>query len=155
MMSNQWDMRGCPMIVRTIAASCAAFVIAAVPMSHQPAHAFIALAVGVSGDPDDGIAIGTGYNYKTEAQARDRALRECRTFKTAPKANRHCRLVGVLGNGCLAAVFDPKSDSTGMGWAIAEDRASAERQAMDLCKSSAPSGRAQYCKLDLSRCEGD
>jgi hypothetical protein len=143
------------MIVRTMAAGIAAFVVAAVLMSHQPAHAFIALAVGATGDPNDGIAIGTGYNHKTPAQARDRALRECRTFKTAPKANRHCQLIGVLANGCLAAAFDPKSDSTGMGWSIAETRAGAEDQAMALCKTAAPGGRAQYCKLDLSRCEGD
>lgn len=143
------------MMIRTIAVGVAAFVIATVPMSQRPAHAYIALAVGASGDPNDGIAIGTGYNHRTETQARDRALRECRTYKSAPMATRHCRLIGVLGNGCLATVFDPKSDSTGMGWAIAENRAGAEWQAMAVCKATAPYGRAQYCKLDQSRCEGD
>lgn len=137
-----------------MAACAAAFLAATVLLSH-PAQAFLALAVGVTGDPNDGIAIGTAYNYKTVTEARERALRECRTFKTAPKANRHCRLIGVVEKGCLAAVFDPKSDSTGMGWAIAADRAAAEQQATELCKAAAPSGRGQFCKLDLSRCDGD
>ena len=121
----------------------------------QPAYSFTALAVGVTGDPNDGIAIGTAYNHKSVTEARDRALRECRVFKTAPKANRNCRLVGVTENGCLAAVFDPRSNSTGMGWAIAADRSAAEQQATDLCQAAAPPGRAQFCKLDFSRCEGD
>ncbi len=101
-----------------------------------------------------GIAIGTAYNYKSLEEARDRALHECRVFKTAPKAGTLCRLIGVREKACLAAAFDPKSDSTGMGWAMAEDRSTAERQAMDACKAAAPRGREQFCAIDITRCEG-
>ena len=138
---------------RRRAATFAAVIFATV--LSQPAAAALALAIGVTNNPNHGIAIGTAYNYGTLDAARERAMRECRTFKSAPKANRFCRLIGALEKGGLAAAFDPKSDSTGMGWALAENRDGAERQAMDACRAAAPTGRQQFCKVDISRCDGD
>ncbi len=119
------------------------------------ANASGALAVGVTDNPRDGIAYGFAWNYKTEAEAREVVMRKCREYTQAPKANQNCRLIGSFSNGCFALAFDPKSDSSGMGWAIAQTRSAARDGAMANCQDAAPPGRREFCKIDNVRCDGD
>ena len=119
------------------------------------AKAASALAVGVTGDPNDGIAFGLAYNHDTVENAQAAALKECQEFKGALKAAKTCRLIGSIQKGCVSIAFDPKSDSPGMGWAVANDRNSAERQAIDACRATAPADRQQFCKVDDTACDGD
>lgn len=128
---------------------------AAAMVATAPASAGVGLAVGVTSNPGDGIAIGYAYNYDDEKEAAATAIDECRNYKEAPKANRQCRLIGTLKNGCLAAAFDPKSDSSGMGWALNRDRDAAESRALSDCRAAAPSSRKEFCRVDISKCDGD
>jgi Domain of unknown function (DUF4189) len=128
---------------------------AAIAWLPVPAIAAGALAVGYSGNPNEGVAFGTSWNFKTEAEARTAALRRCLDFKGAPKAVNFCKVDGSFVDGCLAIAFDSKDDSPGMGWAIAGDRESAQRRAIEICRDHAPSSRRQYCKLATVKCEGD
>ena len=133
-----------------------ALVLAAAAMiAAAPAGAGVGLAVGVTSNPGDGIAIGYAYNYDDEKEAAATAIDECRNYKEAPQANRQCRLIGTLKNGCLAAAFDPKSDSSGMGWALHRDREAAEARALSDCRAAAPSSRKEFCRVDISKCDGD
>ena len=109
----------------------------------------------MTSNPGDGIAIGYAYNYDDEKEAAATAIDECRNYKEAPQANRQCRLIGTLKNGCLAAAFDPKSDSSGMGWALHRDREAAESRALSDCRAAAPSSRKEFCRVDISKCDGD
>ena len=128
---------------------------AAAMIAAPPAKAGVGLAVGVTSNPGDGIAIGYAYNYDDEKEAAATAIDECRNYKEAPQANRQCRLIGTLKNGCLAAAFDPKSDSSGMGWALHRDREAAESRALSDCRAAAPSSRKEFCRVDISKCDGD
>ena len=81
----------------------------------QPALAEGALAIGITNDVGkDGIAYGTAINYKTVSEARDIALRNCRTYKEAPRAAAMCRLVSTVKDLCFAAAFDPKDNEPGV-----------------------------------------
>ena len=120
---------------------------------HQ-AVADIALAIGVTRDPNDGLAWGVARRT-TEDEARRVALSECRAFKGARQAASACRVIGSLADGCVAIAFDPKTDSSGMGWTVAKDRDTATAGALENCRAAAPPGRAEYCKIDFARCEGD
>jgi hypothetical protein len=132
-----------------------ALAVAAVGLLPAGARAAVALAVGVTDNPSDGMADGYSYNYKSESEARHDALEQCRAFKTASKAARNCHLIGSLKKGCLAIAFDPDKDSSGMGWALAEKREDAESKAVENCREAAPRGRQKYCKIDTLKCDGD
>ena len=128
---------------------------AGVIVAPAPALAAAALAVGVTGNPSDGIAIGYAYNYKSEDEAVSVALGECKNYKRAPDAARRCRLIGSTRDGCFATAFDPKSDSPGMGWAVAATREAARSRALGDCRAAAPSSRRQFCEANLVKCDGD
>lgn len=140
------------MITRTAVGMAMAAALALMPLK---AFAAGALAVGITANPSDGLAFGTAWNHKTEESAREDALAHCREFKNAPKAARRCRISGSFKEGCLAIAFDPKNDSPGVGWAIGKNRKEAADRAMGQCRDRAPPGRAQFCKVTTTRCEGD
>jgi hypothetical protein len=130
----------------------AAAAIALLPLKALAAGA---LAVGVTGNPSDGLAFGTAWNYKTEDAARDAAVQRCREYQGAPKAVKFCKVAGTFVDGCLAIAFDPKDDSPGMGWTVSDTRDNAERRAMDECRRTAPTDRRQFCKIVTVKCDGD
>jgi hypothetical protein len=132
-----------------------ALVVGTIYLAPAGAQAAVALAIGVTGDPNDGLAAGRSYNFKTEQEAARTAIKSCREFKTALKASRNCRLIGTLPKGCIGVAFDPKTDSTGMGWAVAEKREDARSRAMENCRIAAPRDRAQFCEIDFLKCDGD
>ena len=132
-----------------------ALAAAIVALPSAGALAATALAVGVTGKPSEGIAFGFSYNYDTEDEAKRTALESCFNYKPAPKAAKRCKLIGSVKKGCLGVAFDPKDDSPGMGWVVAEKRADAESGAIAACQAAAPRSRRQYCKIDTVKCDGD
>ena len=139
------------MIRNSLFAAIAIFVLS----PSTAALAGVALAVGVTENPRDGIAFGYSYNYDKIDEAETSALQSCKTYKPAPKAALRCKLFDSLPKGCFAVAFDPKDDSPGMGWAMHERREIAEREAIDKCRRAAPKNRRQYCKIDTLKCDGD
>ena len=133
-----------------------AFGAAILSVAHQ-AKADIALAVGITSNPREGIAQGSSRNATTDAEARADAMRACRRYKEAPKAALACRMISSAKTGCVAFAFDPKSDSSGMGWALSENKEAAERRALANCRTAAPKGREQFCAIETAatKCEGD
>lgn len=119
------------------------------------ANAAAAIAVGVSDDPADGIAYGWAINFKTVDEARKEAMENCRAYKPAPNAARFCRLIGAAEKECVALAFDPKDDSSGMGWALAADREQAQKRALDDCRAAAADDRKKYCQIDIVKCDGE
>jgi hypothetical protein len=119
------------------------------------AQAAAAIAVGVSDNPADGIAYGWAINFKTVDEARKEAMENCRAYKPAPNAARFCRLIGAADKQCVALAFDPKDDSSGMGWALAADREQARKRALDDCRAAAPAGRKDFCEVDILKCDGE
>jgi hypothetical protein len=127
---------------------------ATVAMFAGPASADGALAVGSTSDvAKDGIAVGTSINYKTAEEAREAALRRCRDYKPAPKAAAQCRSVGTFRGECYAVSFDPKAGTPGAGWAIASTKDNAEERALENCKATAGPGRADFCRIEESKCD--
>jgi len=130
-----------------------ALALAAV-LASSPARADGALAVGSTSDViKDGIAVGTSINYKTADEAVQAALERCRNFKPAPKAAALCQSVGSFRGECYAVSFDPKPGTPGAGWAIAPTKEVAEQRAMTNCKITAGDGRAEFCKIEESKCD--
>jgi hypothetical protein len=57
-------------------------------------------------------------------------------------------------NQCIAVSMDPAAGTPGVGWAVANDLLSAERQALGKCMDTAGPGRRAACVVDHSSCDG-
>ena len=133
---------------------CVSALLAAAVLAASPARADGALAVGSTSDViRDGIAVGTSINYKTPDEALEAALRRCHDFKPAPKAAALCQSVGTFKGECYAVSFDPKAGTPGAGWAIAPTKALAEERALTNCQITAGASRAEFCKIEESKCD--
>jgi hypothetical protein len=127
-------------------------------MSPNEAIAAGALAVGL---PEDVVKGGFTYGYTTgksdTSEAREAALKACRTTKDATK-NAHlrslCKVIQVYNNQCVAVAMDPAPGTPGVGWGVADDLRSAEKQALSGCEATAGRGRAAACIVDHSACDG-
>ena len=100
-----------------------------------------ALAVGL---PPDVVKGGFTYGYSNNNsdvnQAEAKALNACRTTKDASNdANLRslCKVLQDYSNQCIAVAMDPAAGTPGVGWAIANDLLSAERQALNKCMATA------------------
>ena len=115
-----------------------------------------AVAVGQPRDiAADGWSIGMSGNYQNEAEARKRALDECRTSKDAPQATRNlCKIVRTFKKACVAAALDPKAGTPGAGWALAASRPEAEQAALAACRKTAGKGREDSCIISAVQCDG-
>jgi hypothetical protein len=134
--------------------SCVSALALAAALVSSSALADGALAVGSTADVvKDGIAVGTSINYKTADEAVDAALQRCRNYKPAPKAAALCQSVGSFKGECYAVSFDPQAGTPGAGWAIAPTRELAEQRALTNCKLTAGASRAQFCKIEESKCD--
>lgn len=122
----------------------------------SPAHAAGALAVGEPTDiAEDGYAVGIAYSFKTQAEAEERAVRECQSVEEAPLATRKlCKVVRTFENQCGAAAIDPKNGTPGAGWAVAETLAIAKRDALQRCEDTAGRDRKGECRISLEGCDG-
>jgi hypothetical protein len=124
--------------------------------SSNPVFAAGAVAVAEPADvAKDGYAIGISYNYKTTAEAEERALRECQSTEDAPAETRKlCKIVRTFENQCAASALDPKAGTPGAGWAVAESLAIARRDALQRCEDTAGRDRRGECRTSAEGCDG-
>src|SRR5580692_4040742 len=131
-------------------AVCGAFFVAA--WCHGAA-AEGAMALGVTGNiTKDGYAIGINVNSGSEAEARDAALKYCQSHGSAV-ARAKCEIFATFRDQCAAEAEDPQPGTPGAGWAIAADKAVAEKMAMINCLATA-GDRGSFCKVVTSICDG-
>src|ERR1700683_3151912 len=132
-------------------AACWALVVAA--WSHGAA-AEGAMALGVTGNiTKDGYAIGINVNSSSEAEASDAALKYCQSHGS-DVARAKCAIFATFRDQCAAEAEDPQPGTPGAGWAIAADKASAEKMAMMNCLATA-GDRGSFCKVVTSVCDGN
>ncbi len=133
---------------------CVCALLAITALAATPARGDGALTVGSTADVvRDGIAVGTSVNYKTADEALEAALKRCHDYKPAPKAASLCQSVGTFRGECYAVAFDPKTGTPGAGWAIARTKALAEERALTNCRITAGESRAEFCKVEESKCD--
>jgi hypothetical protein len=133
-----------------LTAVCGAFFVAA--WCHGAA-AEGAMALGVTGNvAKDGYAIGINVNSSSEAEARDSALKYCQSHGS-DVARAKCGIFATFHDQCAAEAEDPKAGTPGAGWAIAADKAVAEKMAMTNCLATA-GDRGSFCKVVTSVCDG-
>jgi hypothetical protein len=117
-----------------------------------------ALAVGLPPDvAKGGFTYGYSNNNDDTNHAELKALDACRTTKDAANdANLRslCKVIQDYSNQCIAVSMDPAAGTPGVGWAIANDLLSAERQALGKCMDTAGPGRRAACVVDHSSCDG-
>jgi hypothetical protein len=138
------------MVAAALAAACCALVVAAWP---QQAAAEGAIALGVTGNiTKDGYAIGINVNSKSAAEAREAALKYCRSHGS-DVARAKCEIFATFRDQCAAEAEDPEPGTPGAGWAVAADEAAAEKMAMMNCLATA-GARGSFCKVVTSICDG-
>jgi hypothetical protein len=137
-------------VAAALAAGCCALLVTAWP---QWAAAEGALALGVTGNiTKDGYAIGINVNSKSEAEASEAALKYCRSHGS-DVARAKCEIFATFRDQCAAEAEDPQPGTPGAGWAIAADKAAAEKMAMMNCLATA-GARGSFCKVVTSICDG-
>jgi hypothetical protein len=135
--------------VSLTAVCCALFVAA----WSDGAAAEGAMALGVTGNvTKDGYAIGININSASEAEARDAALKYCKSHGS-DVARAKCEIFATFRDQCAAEAEDPQPGTPGAGWAIAADKAVAEKMAMTNCLATA-GDRGSFCKVVTSVCDG-
>ena len=118
-----------------------------------------ALAVGLPADVvKGGFTYGYSNNNPDANHAEAKALDACRTTKDAAKdvnLRSLCKVIQDYSNQCVAVAMDPAAGTPGVGWAIANDLLSAERQALNKCMATAGPTRRAACVVDHSSCDGN
>jgi hypothetical protein len=133
------------------------FVLAAAVTVLQVPSAALAMSAFAAGIPssvaDQGVAVGTGYNYASRAEAENRALGECKAPGDAPESTKAlCTIIAYFDNECLAVSFDPAAGTPGFGWAVGATKPIAESQALANCRATA-GARSGYCEVRISDCD--
>jgi hypothetical protein len=54
----------------------------------------------------------------------------------------------------VAGAEDPDPGTPGVGWAVAEDKKTAEQQALAMCQAKSPPARRAACKVLIADCDG-
>ena len=112
------------------------------------------MAIGVTGNiTKDGYAIGINVNSSSDAEARDAALKYCKSHGS-DVARAKCEIFATFRNQCAAEAEDPQPGTPGAGWAIAADKSAAEKMAMINCLATA-GDRGSFCKVVTSVCDGN
>jgi len=138
------------MVAAALAAAGCALLVAA---SQQRAAAEGAIALGVTGNiTKDGYAIGINVNSSSAAEAREAALKYCRSHGS-DRARVKCEIFATFRDQCAAEAEDPEPGTPGAGWAVAADKEAAEKMAMINCLATA-GDRGSFCKVVTSICDG-
>jgi hypothetical protein len=141
------------MVQRSVSLTAVCCVIFVAAWCHGAA-AEGAMALGVTGNiTKDGYAIGININSGSEAEARDAALKYCQSHGS-DVARAKCQIFATFRDQCAAEAEDPKPGTPGAGWAIAADKAAAEKMAMTNCLATA-GDRGSFCKVVTSVCDGN
>lgn len=130
--------------------SLVAFLVAQVIFLPTFANAEGALAIGTTGNLDDGFAIGWQMNDSSADDAAKTALKECSEYPNS-RVNKLCEIVATLHRQCFAFAGTPTAP--GAGWVTANDQASANSRAMAICATTAGKARAAQCKVTSSACD--
>jgi len=141
----------------TVAALLAGVTLAGV-LAPPPAVADGALAVGEPADvAAEGYAYGYAVNRASADEASTQAMHDCSTGSPGvdPRAQRLCTIVQTFRNKCFAVAMDPQDATPGAGWAVADDKATAGRNALAKCMETAGESRRSYCKVTHTDCDGD
>jgi hypothetical protein len=135
--------------VSSTAVCCALFVAS----WSQGAAAEGAMAIGVTGNiTKDGYAIGINVNSSSAAEASESAMKYCRSHGS-DVARAKCEIFATFHDQCAVEAEDPQPGTPGAGWAIAADKAVAEKMAMINCLATA-GDRGSFCKVVTSVCDG-
>ena len=133
-----------------VSAVCCALFVAA---WSQGAAAEGAMAIGVTGNiTKDGYAIGININSSSAAEASDAAMKYCKSHGS-DVARAKCEIFATFHDQCAAEAEDPQPGTPGAGWAIAADKAAAEKMATMNCRATA-GNRGSFCKVVTSVCDG-
>lgn len=151
-MHSSWPTSG---LIAVWAAIVAALLCGTPPTS---AHADGALAVALPPDvAKGGFSYGYSNNNSDANHAEAAALDACRSTKDAAKDAKLrslCKVIQDYSNQCVAVSMDPAAGTPGVGWAVANDQLSAEREALNKCMDTAGPSRRAACVVDHSGCDG-
>lgn len=127
--------------------------VAAVLAAPNASHATGAIAVGVPADvANDGAEFQVSFNFKTTAEAIERALSKCRAGTS--RATKQCKIMATFNNHCGAEAMDPKAGTPGFGWALAGSGQEAKDLAMANCRATAGPSRQGACEVVAIGCDG-
>ena len=99
--------------------------------------------------------MGWALNYPNKEAAQAEALKRCRGYRDAPQATKDlCKIVESFRQRCLAVALDPENGTSGLGWAVTKRQQEAEDLAMDRCMESSAKKRRDFCRITLTRCDG-
>jgi serine/threonine-protein kinase len=115
-------------------AALAALVAVSAEARAQGVHAALAIS------PSTG-AYGYGYNYDTPAQARDRAMNECR------KHAQDCQVYATFQRQCISIA---RASNNSFGWATGYPREERPERALNECAARG----GNDCKVVTSFCSG-
>ena len=102
-----------------------------------------------------GVAIGIASNFEDNDRAQEAALEKCRANQDAPQSTKSlCMLVAYFKDQCAAVAIDKKAGTPGFAWAIGINKASAQGEALAVCKATAGKGRERFCENSIWYCDG-
>lgn len=158
------DLAKAPFLLLTIGDSAAAsktmflqavslfMIVALLPSQAKAAGA---VAVGQVG----GFSYSAIVDSSDAAAASQTAVEHCRSTKDAKNNDTlkgDCKVIQTFSNKCAAMAWDPAPNygTVGVGWAVADDLATAQSEAISKCKASAKPGRADSCVVNKTNCDG-
>jgi len=131
-------------------------LVASAQFGADPALADGAVALGRPADiAKAGVAIGISSNFEDNDRAYQAALEKCRANQDAPQSTKSlCMLVAYFKDQCAAVAIDKKAGTPGFAWAIGINKASAQLEALAVCKATAGKGREKFCEQSIVYCDG-
>jgi|SRR5580698_9458023 hypothetical protein len=106
----------------------------------------------------NGFSFGIATNFDA-GEANDHAVDSCRKTPDAvnnPALQGDCKVIETFSNKCTAVAWDPAPNepTVGVGWSIAGDLQTAQRQAIAKCETTVAPGRSGTCVVSRWRCDG-
>ena len=131
-------------------------LVAGAQFAAASARAEGAVVLGRPGDiAKAGVAIGIASNFEDNDRAHEAALEKCRANQDAPQSTKSlCMLVAYFKDQCAAVAIDKKAGTPGFAWAIGINKASAQLEALAVCKATAGKGRERFCENSIWYCDG-
>lgn len=111
-----------------------------------------ALAIGLpDNSPNNGFVVGISHDKPTSAEARDKAMADCRgsNIERTTRAKAACRIVETFDNQCANDAINGSQStaSTAVGWAVGPDTATTNRRAVTMCETMRR-GKGPPCRAD-------
>ena len=129
----------------------AGYLLMSIALASQPAAATAALVIGEPPDvAKDGFSYGVGFKFPNAERATEKAFEICRQHKGLAS---RCKLITTFDAKCVAIAFDPQDGTPGVGWSIAVNSETAQREALAKCEATAGSDRKGKCAVDNTFCD--